>query len=90
MAKKSLLGKEKEKQLKEQQKAAKAKNKKKRRSPARFIKDIWSELKKVSWPSRKELISYTGAVIVCILAMAAIAGLFDFALSSLLGLVLSS
>ena len=36
MAKNVLLGKDKERQVKAQQKIAKAKNKKKRRSPARF------------------------------------------------------
>ena len=40
MAKNVLLGKDKERQVKAQQKIAKAKNKKKRRSPARFFKDI--------------------------------------------------
>mgnify|MGYP002542840131 CR=1 FL=1 len=55
MAKNVLLGKEKERQVKEQQKVAKAKNKKKRRSPARFFKDIWNELKKVTWPTGKDL-----------------------------------
>lgn len=39
MAKTVLLGKEKEKQLKEQKKIAKQKNKKKRRGPIRFFKD---------------------------------------------------
>ena len=58
MAKNVLLGKDKERQVKAQQKIAKAKNKKKRRSPARFFKDIWNELKKVTWPTGKDLAKF--------------------------------
>lgn len=87
MAKTVLLGKDKDKQLKEQQKIAKQKNKKKRRSPARFFKDIWSELKKVSWPTRKDLISYSLAVFAFIIVMAIVTGLIDFGLSELFQLV---
>ena len=32
----------------------------------RFCKDTWSELKRVVWPSRKELFSYTLAVIAVV------------------------
>ena len=87
MAKTVLVGKEKEKQLKEQQKIAKQKAKKKRRSPVRFFKDMWSELRKVTWPTKKELIRYSLAVVVFILVMAAITGLFDYGLGSLFHLV---
>ena len=48
MAKTTLLGKDKEKKLKEQKKIAKQKNKKPRRSPIKFFKDIWREVKKVT------------------------------------------
>ncbi len=89
MAKTVLLGKDKEKQLKEQQKLAKKNNKKKRRSPARWAKDIVSEMKKVTWPTRKDLISYTLAVIAFVIVMAIVTGLFDFGLSSLMGLLIS-
>lgn len=87
MAKTVLLGKEKEKQLAEQKKIAKLKNRKKRRSPARFFKDIFAELKKVTWPTRKDLISATLAVIAFIVIMGVITGLFDEGLSFLLRLV---
>ena len=88
MAKTVLLGKDKEKQLKEQQKLAKKKAKKKRRTPARFFKDMWSELKKVTWPSKKDLISYTLAVIVFIIVMAIVTGIFDFGLGELFRLLI--
>lgn len=89
MAKTVLLGKDKEKQLKEQQKLAKQKNKRKRRTPARYFKDMWSELKKVTWPARKDLISYTLAVIAFIVVMAIVTGIFDFGLGKLFSLVIS-
>ncbi len=90
MPKTVLLGKDKEKQLKEQQKLAKKNNKRKRRSPARWAKDIISEMKKVTWPTRKDLISYTLAVIAFVLIMTIVTGVFDFGLSSLFGLLISN
>lgn len=87
MAKTVLLGKDKERQLKEQQKIAKQKAKKKRRTPARYFKDMWSELKKVTWPTKKDLISYTLAVIAFIIVMAIVTGLFDLGLGALFNLV---
>lgn len=89
MAKTVLVGKEKERQLKDQQKIAKQKTKKKRRSPARYFKDMWSEMKKVTWPTKKDLITYTLAVIAFILIMATITGLFDLGLGKLFHLVTS-
>lgn len=86
MAKTVLLGKDREKQLKEQQKIAKQKAKKKRRTPARYFKDMWSELKKVTWPTKKDLISYTLAVIAFIVVMAIVTGLFDLGLGALFNL----
>lgn len=38
----------------------------------RFLKDVVVELKKVTWPSRKNLISYTIAVIVFVIIMMAV------------------
>ncbi|MEG1158183.1 MAG: preprotein translocase subunit SecE, partial [Christensenellaceae bacterium] len=64
MAKTKLLGEEKEKHLKEQKKLAKKKNKKQKRSPIRFLKDVWGEVKKVTWPTKQDLFKTTFAVIV--------------------------
>lgn len=80
MAKTKLLGNDRRAKLEQQKKAAKVANKKKRKSPARFFKDIMSELKKVTWPTWKTLIKYTGAVIAFIIVMAVIIGLFDWGL----------
>ena len=82
MAKTKLVGDDRKEKLDKQKKAAKQANRKKRKSPARFFKDIWSELKKVTWPSRKDLFKYTGAVIAFIIVMIVIVGLFDWGISS--------
>ena len=80
MAKTTLLGSDKDKKLKEQQKVAKKANKKPRRGVGRFFKDIIGELKKVTWPTWKQLMVTTGAVLVFVAIMAIIVGIFDFGL----------
>ena len=77
MAKTKLLGNDRKEKLEQQKKAAKKANKKKRKSPVRYFRDIISELKKVTWPTAKDLMKYTGAVIAFILIMAVIVGLMD-------------
>lgn len=84
MAKTKLLGSDKEKQLKDQQKTAKKINKKPRRGISRFFRDIIGELKKVTWPTWKQLMITTGAVLVFVAIMAIIVGVFDFGLQRLL------
>jgi preprotein translocase subunit SecE len=90
MAKTKLLGSDKKEKLEQQKKLAKKANKKKRKSPARFFKDIVSELKKVTWPTVKDLVKYSGAVIAFILVIAVIVGLMDAGLSALFRLVLKT
>ena len=88
MAKTTLLGKDKEKKHKEQKKIAKQKNKKPRRSPIKFFKDIWREVKKVTWPTRKELFSYTGAILVFVIAIGVVLTLVDLGLGEVLKLLI--
>ncbi|GII67007.1 protein translocase subunit SecE [Sphaerisporangium krabiense] len=45
---------------------------KKRTSPALFYRQIVAELRKVIWPTRKDLISYTTIVLVFVLVMVGI------------------
>lgn len=52
------------------------------------FKDMWSELKKVSWPSRKDLIRHSVVVIVFVLILTILIGLMDTGLSALLKLVI--
>jgi len=44
---------------------------------ARFVREVVAELRKVNWPSRKELLTYTSVVIVFVVIMATIVGLLD-------------
>jgi preprotein translocase subunit SecE len=90
MAKTKLIGNDRKEKLEQQRKLAKKANKKKRRSPARFFKDIISELKKVTWPTAKDLVKYSGAVLAFILVTAVIVGLMDAGLAELFKLVLKT
>jgi preprotein translocase subunit SecE len=54
---------------------------KKRTSPALFIRQILAELRKVVWPTRSELTTYTSVVIVFVVAMCAIVALFDYGIT---------
>lgn len=49
-----------------------------------YLKDSKSELKKVSWLTRRDVTRHTGLVIVFSLGVAAFLGLFDFIFSSLM------
>lgn len=53
-----------------------------------FLRNVWAELKKVHWPNRKEIITYTGVVLVAVAIVAALIWLVDSALSLLLGQLL--
>ena len=53
-----------------------------------YIADVWSELKRVSWVRRKELVTTTAVVIAFSAALAIFIGIFDFIFSRLLQLVL--
>ncbi|MBE7086730.1 MAG: preprotein translocase subunit SecE [Clostridiales bacterium] len=51
------------------------------------IKDIFSELKKVSWPSFAKVVKQTGIVLVVVLIFLIVITAFDFGLLELLKLV---
>jgi len=42
-----------------------------------FFREVRIEMKKVTWPTRKELIKSTGVVVVAVVAAAAFIGAFD-------------
>ena len=46
--------------------SAPRKPKKQRTSPRQFLREVRSELRKVAWPARKELISYSVVVLVSV------------------------
>ena len=55
----------------------------------RFFMNMKHELKKVTWPTKKELINYSLVVFAFMLIMTVIIGVFDFAASALVNLIVS-
>ena len=53
------------------------------RSIGVFYKQVVAELRKVIWPTRKELITYTTVVLAFVVFMVLLVSLFDFAFSQL-------
>jgi len=51
-----------------------------------FLKGAKAELKKVNWPTRKELIDSTKVVLLASFLLAAFIGLIDYGLSKLIKL----
>lgn len=49
-----------------------------------FFRDVWGELKRVRWPNRRELISYTVITIITVVVMSLIIFAFDLGISKLL------
>ena len=77
---------EKEKQKKVQKKNANKKPNLFKRMAAK-IKDVFSELKKVSWPTFPKVVKQTGIVLGVVLIFLVIITAFDFGLLQLLKLV---
>ena len=55
-----------------------------RTSPALFIRQIIAELRKVIWPTRHELVTYTTVALVFILVMVAIVTSLDYGFTKLI------
>jgi len=54
-----------------------------------FIKEVRFELKRVTWPSRKETLAGTAVVLIIVLIAASFLGIVDIGLSRLIKMVLS-
>lgn len=54
----------------------------------KFYRETKSEIKKVSWPNRKELIQHTEVVITSIILVGSLIALADYAFGRLTGFVL--
>ena len=71
----------------------KVKKQKKDKKPGFFkrlggkIKDVFSELKKVTWPTFPKVVKQTGVVLLVVLAFLVVITAFDFGLLNLLKLV---
>jgi len=50
-----------------------------------FFKEVWTEAKKVDWPTRQETFRYTLIVIGISVAVAAFLGILDFGFLKILG-----
>ena len=46
-----------------------------------FYKQVVSELRKVIWPTRRELLTYTSVVLVFVLFMVVVVSIYDFLFS---------
>jgi preprotein translocase subunit SecE len=55
----------------------------------RKFKEVFSELKKVTWPSFGKIVKTTGVVLAVVLFFLVIIGLVDFGLSWLIGKITS-
>jgi len=53
-----------------------------------YFRETWFELKKVSWPSRREGLNLTLMVIVVTTALSLILAVIDFGFEKLIGLLL--
>ena len=50
-----------------------------------FLQDVHAETKKVTWPSRKDVMGSTVVVVVAVFVIAGFLGIIDFALSLFIG-----
>jgi preprotein translocase subunit SecE len=55
---------------------------------AKYFREVKSEIKKVIWPSKKQVINNTAVVILAIIVIGIIIYLLDMAFKGLLGLVI--
>ena len=63
------------------------KNKKARKGFKKFFREVVSEVKKVSWPSTKELFNNTVVVVALIVIFAIIVGIIDLGLGQIFNLI---
>ena len=53
-----------------------------------FLREVVQELKRVTWPSRRQTLSTTGVVIALVFLVSIFLGVVDFALSRLVRLII--
>ncbi|MBX6352478.1 MAG: preprotein translocase subunit SecE [Thermoflavifilum sp.] len=61
--------------------------KRERRGVFAFFRESYLELKKVRWPNRRELVSFTAAALVFTLVMGLLVTAFDLIVSRLMSLI---
>ena len=55
----------------------------------RFFKNMWHELKKVTWPTKKDVLNYSLVVFAFMVVMGIIIGVIDFGSGALVDLIVS-
>jgi preprotein translocase subunit SecE len=55
-----------------------------------FLSEVRSEVKRVTWPTKKEAIGGTAVVLVVVFIMALFLGLVDMLLSKIIGVIFSA
>ena len=55
----------------------------------KFFKNMWHELKKVTWPTGKDVLNYSLVVFAFMVIMGVIIGLIDFGSGALIDLIVS-
>ena len=63
---------------------------KKRTGVLLFLRQVVEELRKVVWPTRRDLLSYTGVVLVFVVAMMLFVSVLDYGIGKLVLLVFGS
>lgn len=53
-----------------------------------FFREVWAEMKKVRWPNRKELTSYTTVVLITVTLIAVFFAVIDLGISQIIELIL--
>jgi preprotein translocase subunit SecE len=55
----------------------------------KFLSEVKSEVKKVTWPNRQQMVSSTGAVIVILIVSGVFLGLLDVLFTNVIGSLLN-
>lgn len=55
---------------------------------SRFLRQVWSELRRVVWPTRRQTMVFTGIVLFAVATVAIIIWVVDAVLARILGLVI--
>ncbi|WP_096438138.1 preprotein translocase subunit SecE [Alteribacter populi] len=59
------------------------------KKPVKFLKEVSTEMKRVTWPTRKELVRYTGVVIATVAFIAVFFAIVDLGISELIRIILN-
>ena len=70
-------------------KAPKKKDAKKQNRVLRWLKDLKGELKKVTWPSAKDVVKNVGIVIACVIVVGVCIWVFDYLAHAVVGALLN-